>query len=224
MPAQLELGKSARFSDNTISVSDTISSPAILQMARFHIVRVGALGHVGRFAAVDAARYPRRSRVIVRTDRGLEIGEVLTPPDEDRQSREGDGAILRGMTIEDQLLEARLLKNKQAAYDACQARLNELSLSAAADGHVEHLFDGQTLVFYFLGEQPPEIEPLIVELTELYDAQVQFRFLFPTPSPPVVVLPAAPTAATGCGSCSTGCAIAAACSSHTSGGRGAWIK
>ena len=38
------------------------------------------MGQVGRFAAVDAVRYPRRSRVIVRTRRGLEMGEVLCPP------------------------------------------------------------------------------------------------------------------------------------------------
>jgi cell fate regulator YaaT (PSP1 superfamily) len=184
-------------------------------MARFHIVRVGALGHVGRFAAVDAARYPRRCRVIVRTGRGLEIGEVLTPPDEERPSRDGDGIILRGMTIEDQLLEARLLKNKQAAYDACQSRLQELNLPAVLMD-VEHLFDGQTLVFYFLGEQPAEIEPLLAELTELYDAQVQFRSF--TDAVTVGCGPACGTeTATGCGSCSTGCAVAAACSSHHHG-------
>ena len=40
------------------------------------------MGQVGRFAAVDAVRYPRHSRVIVRTRRGLEIGEVLSPPDD----------------------------------------------------------------------------------------------------------------------------------------------
>lgn len=187
-------------------------------MARFHIVRVGALGQVGRFAAVDAARYPRRSRVIVRTDRGLEIGEVLTPPDEERPSREGDGTILRGMTIEDQLLEARLQKNKLAAYDVCQARLQELRLPAVLMD-VEHLFDGQTLVFYFLGEHPAEIEPLIAELTELYDAQVQFRSF--SDAVTAGCGPACGTdAATGCGSCSTGCAIAAACSSHNHGTSG----
>ena len=38
------------------------------------------MGQVGRFAAVDAVRYPRRSRVIVRTRRGLELGEVLMSP------------------------------------------------------------------------------------------------------------------------------------------------
>jgi cell fate regulator YaaT (PSP1 superfamily) len=143
-------------------------------MARFHLVRVGALGHVGRFASVDATRYRRRARVIVRTSRGLEIGEVLAPPAADEPADHMDGSILRQMTTEDQLLEARLLKNRGAAYQACAAWLTTRR-SPAQLMDVEHLFDGRTLVFYFLGEQPRELEGVIQELAELYDAQAQLR-------------------------------------------------
>ncbi len=179
-------------------------------MGRFHLIRVGALGHVGRFAAIDAIRYPRGARVIVRTERGLEIGEVLAPPVGD-QSVEADGAILRGMTAEDQLLEARLNRNRQAAYEACQRRVEELGLSVTLM-EVEHLFDGQSLVFYFLGEQPPELQTVTSELAEIYDAQVQFRAFADTlahgcgPDCGTEV-----AAGQGCSSCSTGCAIAGAC-------------
>ena len=48
------------------------------------------MGQVGRFTAVDAVRYPRRSRVIVRTRRGLELGEVLIPPDDGDDDRTCD--------------------------------------------------------------------------------------------------------------------------------------
>src|SRR5471032_697032 len=139
-------------------------------MGRQHLVRVGALGHVGRFTAVDAVRYPRYSRVVVRTGRGLELGEVLDPPANSAEEERADGSILRGLTIEDQLLEARLEKNRQAAYEACAARLSELSLPATLMD-VEHLFDGQTLLFYFLGEMTPELEALTQELAELYETQ-----------------------------------------------------
>ena len=91
-------------------------------MWRHHLVRVGALGHVGRFTAVDAVRYSRGMRVIVRTSRGLEIGEVLGPIDEAPARGESDGSILRGMTVEDQLLEARLDKNRHQAFEACATR------------------------------------------------------------------------------------------------------
>ena len=40
---------------------------------------------------------------------------------------------------------------------------------------MEHLFDGRSLFFYFLGESPPELEGVLAELAEVYDANVQFR-------------------------------------------------
>ncbi len=120
---------------------------------RLHLVRVGVLAQVGRFTSVDAVRYPRGSRVVVRTARGLELGEVLSEPDQhDRGS--SDGSILRGVTVEDRLLEARLEKNRQSAYEACVAHLAE-ARSAVVLIDVEQLFDARTLVFYFLGEMDP---------------------------------------------------------------------
>ncbi len=143
-------------------------------MSRHHFVRVGSLGNVGRFTSVDAVAYPRASRVIVRTSRGLETGEVLGPAEEEVMRGNTDGSILRGMTIEDELLENRLEKNRQKALDACTARLAELGITATLVD-VEHLFDGRSLFFYFMGEVTPEIEAITAELAEVYDAAAQFR-------------------------------------------------
>lgn len=181
-------------------------------MPSLHLVRVGAMAAVGRFHAVDAAAYPRGARVIVRTARGLEVGEVLSPPEE--QEAAIDGAILRRMGVEDQLLEARLAKNCHAAYTACQARLNELGLPACLMD-VEHLFDGRTLVFYFLGDVPAEVEQLTDELAEVYEAKAQFRSF--TDAVTTGCGPGCGTSeaeGAGCGSCGAGCAVAGACSTR----------
>ena len=74
-----------------------------------HLVRWSALGHVAAFSAVDAGRYARGSRVVLRTGRGLELGEVLAPLAGD-SSAPHEGTILRAMTEQDRLLEARLVK------------------------------------------------------------------------------------------------------------------
>ncbi len=172
------------------------------------------MGQVGRFRALDARRYPRGSRVIVRTARGLEIGEVLAPPAGEMSAREADGTLIRGMTVEDQLLEARLLKNRDAAYEACQRRIDELGLGATLLD-VEHLFDGQSLYFYFLGDTTPELETITDELAEVYEAQVRFRSFTET-----VVNGCGPGCGTdaasgaGCTSCATGCAVAGACATR----------
>src|SRR5262245_41306611 len=132
-------------------------------MSRNHLVRVGALGHIGRFVAVDAVSYPRAARVIVRTARGLELGEVLGPAGEGWPEGTPDGSILRGVTVEDRLLEARLEQHRRQALEACSARLAEMRLDVALM-EAELLFDGQTLLFYFLGELTPEVEALTAEL------------------------------------------------------------
>lgn len=183
-------------------------------MSRSHLIRVGALAAVGRFAAVDARLYPRGTRVVVRTARGLEIGEVLSPPDDADEAGRADGPILRGMTIEDQLLEARLAKNRHAAYEACQARLKDGGLPACLMD-VEHLFDGRTLVFYFLGDVPRAVEEITEELAEVYEAKAQFRSFTDA-----VINGCGPGCGTddaqgaGCTSCATGCAVAGACTTR----------
>jgi hypothetical protein len=81
---------------------------------------------------------------------------------------------------------------------------------------VEHLFDGQTLLFYFLGEITPELEALTDELAELYELHVQFRRFAEA-----VTTGCGPGCGTeaatggGCTSCGTGCAVAGACSTRT---------
>ena len=76
------------------------------------------MGQIGQFRSIDALRYPRLARVIVRTDRGLELGEVLANV-EPVSGQQCDGEILRHVTVEDDLLLARLDKNRNAAFEAC---------------------------------------------------------------------------------------------------------
>ena len=186
-------------------------------MPRNHLVRVGAMGQVGRFQAVDAVCYARRTQVVVRTRRGLEIGEVLASSPSSPDNTTVDGAILRRLTVEDRLLEERLEKHRQAAYEACAVLLRDKDIAATLE--VEHLFDGQGLIFYFLGEVTPELETYTAALAEEYEAKVQFRKFTET-----LIEGCGPDCGTeaaagqgGCDSCS-GCAVVGACGGKTSAG------
>lgn len=179
-----------------------------------HFVRVGLLAQVGRFRSIDATRYPRGSRVIVRTVRGLEIGEVLGAADamsDEAWSDAADGAILRRMTVEDQLLEERLERHRHEAFEACRRLLDEAGVAAALVD-VEHLFDGRGLYFYFLGQPPPEVDRLTARLTEVYDGSIHFRRFAE-----LLTAGCGPGCGTedaeggGCASCAAGCAVADAC-------------
>ena len=76
------------------------------------------MGNVGRFRAVEPVQFTRHCRVICRTARGLEVGEVLARVDV-VQSSDCDGELLRQVAVEDDLLLARLEKNRDAAFQAC---------------------------------------------------------------------------------------------------------
>jgi hypothetical protein len=171
-----------------------------------HFVRVGALGGVGRFIADGGQRYPRGARVVCRTARGLEVGEVLNAL-ETADSQPGDGTLLRRITPQDDLLLARLEKNRDEAYRACAARVAERGLPAVLVD-VEHLFDGQSLYFYFLGETTPELDALTSELAAVYEAQAQMQKFADT-----LTAGCGPHCGTeeggGCGSTSGGCSTCA---------------
>lgn len=183
-----------------------------------HIVRVGALGQVLSLVSPDCVCYPRGTRVVVRTRRGLEVGEVLSPPgarpDAAHRAPHGtnqpaaDGEILRRMTVEDELLAQRLTQNRLAAHQACQERLESLGLPAVLLD-TEFLFDGQTLIFYFLGEVPAELEAVLQDLAEAYDSRAGVRAFAQT-----LLAGCGPDCGSkqgcsdACGVCETRCALA----------------
>jgi cell fate regulator YaaT (PSP1 superfamily) len=180
----------------------------------YHLVRYGLLGHVGSFASVDAVRYPRRSRVVVRSPRGLEVGEVLADSLDPGGSAQVDGQILRRMSVQDDLLEARLERRRHEAFAACQQLLSDAAVPTALVD-VEHLFDGQGLFFYFLGDPPPEASEITGRLAAAYEAAVEFRKFAETLSEGC-----GPGCGTeeakgqgGCASCIS-CAVASACGSR----------
>jgi cell fate regulator YaaT (PSP1 superfamily) len=170
------------------------------------------MGLVGRFASPQRLRYPRGARVVVRTVRGLEAAEVLTlPSTDDDNAPATDGEILRAMTVEDNLLAERLARRRDEALAACSTLLAEHG-SDAVLLDVEHLLDGRRVYFYFLGDVPPEVDALTSELTQAYEAAIEFRQFTTT-----LLEGCGPGCGTdeaqgqgGCASC-VSCAVVAAC-------------
>ena len=178
---------------------------------QLHLVRIGALGHIGQFAAVEAMRYRRGTRVVCRSERGLELGLVLAGVGDSGKPRQYDGTILRKMTVEDELLSARIEKHRAGAFDDCQELLRSRGLDATLID-VELLFDGKSIYFYFLGAISSDVERLTGELAEAYEARVQLRQFGEA-----IVQGCGPGCGTdeaaGCGENCGSCAVSAACGS-----------
>lgn len=174
-----------------------------------HLVRIGVLGHIGRFQAYDARQFQRDAAVVCRTHRGLEFGSVLTSLQHDNSNLPRMGTIIRAATAEDHLLRARIDKNRSSAFDECQLLLSKRSVTVPLMD-VEVLFDGKSIYFYFLGEITAEVEALTSELSEAYEANVQLRRFGET-----MTAGCGPDCGTGeggsCGDQCSGCAVAEAC-------------
>lgn len=147
------------------------------ESGRHFLVRFGAMGHVGKFQAREPVRCGRGSRVVVQSSRGLEIGEVLLAAGLDAPLMAGQpdsGFLLRQFT-DDDVVKERLLRDGQLrAFEACRQLLADRKMPVELVD-AEQLFDGQTLIFYFLGDPPPALAAVTAELAQAYETQVQFR-------------------------------------------------
>ncbi len=174
-----------------------------------YLVRYGAVGLIAPFESVGQKRWARGARVVVRSSRGMECGEVLASYD---RSLPAQGVILRAESVEDQLVWARAQKNRSLALQRCeqvlaQHHLQDVLLDA------EYLLDGSTLVFYFLGEPSAQAVELLDTLARELEAQVKFQDFLR-----LVEQGCGPECGTqeACRSCVDGCALAQWCHAHRS--------
>ena len=78
------------------------------------------------------------------------MGIVMCGPESAMPEANEDGVLLRRLTVEDELLVARLERSRAEAFEACVDALQARQIAATLVD-VEHLFDGRSLYFYILG-------------------------------------------------------------------------
>ena len=138
-----------------------------------YLVRVGKLGQIGRFQTLQESVFRRGTRVVCRTQRGVEIGQILGPAYVKQSTIDlADGRILRGMTVEDEILWGHLQAQANVAQATCQQWLTDHDVSGLLID-VEPLLDGKTLYFHFLSEVSPEIQRHLDHLAAIYERTVR---------------------------------------------------
>ncbi len=138
-----------------------------------YLTRVGKLGQFGRFRNLEQAALKRGARVVCRTRRGIEVGQILGPAQlKTAATDNSDGRVLRLMTVEDEILWGHLQEQANQAQQACQQWLSDHNIvSLLID--VEPLLDGKTLYFHFLADVSPEIQQHLDELAAIYERSVR---------------------------------------------------
>lgn len=141
------------------------------------IVRHGVMRFLGEFEPRDAIPPPRGAKVVIRTDRGLEIGDVLceaTPRAVEYLAEPTHGVILRKVTAEDVQQMERLADSERDAFDACCKCIAQRKLQMDLVD-VEWLFGGERIVFYFLAEKRVDFRELVKDLARQFQTRIEMR-------------------------------------------------
>ena len=115
--------------------------------------------------------------MIVRTDRGLEAGEVLCAATDDTATQLQDprrGQILRQMTADDENELARMHGQERAEFESCRRVIDELKLQMKLVD-VEHVFGGERIVVYFLAENRVDFRNLVKSLASEFQTRIEMR-------------------------------------------------
>jgi len=142
-----------------------------------YVVRTGVMRALGVYSTNRDDFYPRGSQVVVRTDRGVEIGEVLceaTDAAVAHLSEPGQGQLMRLMTAEDARERSRLLAHARDEYQTCLRLIEQEKLEMRLVD-VEHLFGGERVVVYYLAENRVDFRELVRQLAAEFQTRVEMR-------------------------------------------------
>ncbi len=142
-----------------------------------YIVRTGVMRALGVFSSSRDDAFLRNAQVIVRSDRGLEIGEVLCEATEAALAtlnEPGTGQILRTLTSDDARERSRLLDQARQEFQTCQRLIEQDKLDMRLVD-VEHIFGGERIVVYYLAENRVDFRELVRQLAAEFQTRVEMR-------------------------------------------------
>jgi cell fate regulator YaaT (PSP1 superfamily) len=146
-------------------------------MGAKYITRHGAMRFLGEYEAEGEATYARGQKTVVRSERGLEVGEILldaTPQAVELLTEPTHGHIVRPLTEADEPALERMHQNEMHAFETCSRFVAQRSLQMELVD-VEHLFGGERIIFYFLAEKRVDFRELVKDLAREYRTRIEMR-------------------------------------------------
>jgi cell fate regulator YaaT (PSP1 superfamily) len=153
------------------------AAPVSPPTATRFIVRHGSMRFLGDFDTADAVDPRRGDEVVVRTERGLELGHVLcttNPRALELLSEPTKGRIVRLLTDADRAERDRIREAERREFDTCLRFIGQRRLQMELVD-VEHLFGGERLIFYFLAEKRVDFRELVKDLAREYQTRIEMR-------------------------------------------------
>lgn len=143
-----------------------------------YIVRYGLMRLVAEFTTRVQRPLARGAQVLVRTDRGIEWGEVLCPATDAARkhlgSSEPKGYIIREATRSDHEAIDNIRRHEWEEFHGCRQLIAARKLQMQLVD-VEHLFGGERIIFYFLAEKRVDFRELVRALARIYNTRIEMR-------------------------------------------------
>lgn len=157
------------------------------------IVRYGHMGLIAEFTNPPHAKIRCGGKVVIQTDRGIELGETVNltcPGCEKPINREtilryaetcgpeylrlNGGRILREATDADLAENRHLRESERERIASCQALIESRGLPMKLVD-CEHLFGGERIVFYFMSEGRIDFRDLVRDLAREFQTRIEMR-------------------------------------------------
>lgn len=141
------------------------------------VVRYGQMRHLGECGDSEGRLYARGDRVIIRSDRGTEIGEVLCLATKRTATflvNPVQGVILRSAGPEDLMSGDRLDKRARHGMTACREFIASRRLQMDLVD-VEAIFGDERMVFYYVSEKRVDFRDLVKDLARALQTRIEMR-------------------------------------------------
>lgn len=158
------------------------------------LVRFGRMGQMGWFEHNEAHIPKLSTKVVVKTERGLELGEVVgvhnyrggtfRASPEQVEGYYGNlginspvgpgGTFVRFSTHEDIREQEHLVKSEVEEIESCEKHIRQMNLPMRIVD-AEHLFGGERIVYYFTSEGRVDFRDLVKTLAREYQTRIELR-------------------------------------------------
>jgi cell fate regulator YaaT (PSP1 superfamily) len=146
-------------------------------MAQSYVVRYGRMRFLGEYKSLADEEHLRGEQVVVRSDRGTELGEILCAASE-RTARfltnAVQGEILRLATEDDRRDAGRLADERTSVYNTCQELIAKRRLRMDLVD-LEIIQGRERVIFYYLAEQRVDFRELVKDLARVLRTRIEMR-------------------------------------------------
>ena len=146
-------------------------------MLNTYIVRYGVMRFLGEFQGLRDQSHPRDQKVVIHTDRGHELGEVLClATDRSAKFLENPirGEVVRVASPQDLEASEQLNVIKQGGFVSCRDFIANRKLQMDLVD-VEPILGGERLVFYYLAEKRVDFRDLVKDLARTFQTRIEMR-------------------------------------------------